>query len=153
MIQVTELNTKHIFFNTCSHLHVSAEGNILFIITHAQSGPVQSEFYTFSPVRSEKYPQPNVTNVMNFVIFIWISLVKQATIKREIFEDYKFVVSWIFTKPQKIYLVCSPIACFNVWFGSFSLKCCCTIMIIENLLHPSQPLSFLVAVVICQEWT
>ena len=39
-------------FNTCSHLHVSAEGNILYVITHAQPGPVQSEFYTFSLVQS-----------------------------------------------------------------------------------------------------
>ena len=52
MIQVTELNTKHTFFNMCSHLHVSAEGNILFVKTHVQSGPVWSEFYTFSPIRS-----------------------------------------------------------------------------------------------------
>ena len=39
-------------FNTCSHLHVSAEENILHLITHVQSGLVWSKFYTFSPVRS-----------------------------------------------------------------------------------------------------
>ena len=52
MIQVADLNTKHTFFNMCSHLHISAEGNILYVITHAQPGPVRSEFYTLSLVRS-----------------------------------------------------------------------------------------------------
>ena len=51
MIQVTELNTKHTFFNTCSHLHVSTEGNILFVITHAQSGPVRILYLQSGPVR------------------------------------------------------------------------------------------------------